>query len=58
MIFLKHYIDSMFTASDEVVLIALYKQTIRMCKEINSSALILVKIMDNKSLGSVFNISS
>ena len=35
-----------FTASDEVVLIALYEQVIRMCKKINSSALILVKLMD------------
>ena len=39
----------MFTASDEVVLIALYKQEIRICKEINSSALILVKLMDKNN---------
>ena len=39
-IVLKPYIDLMFTKSDEVVLIALYKQAIGICKEINSSALI------------------
>ena len=41
----------MFTASDEVVLFALYKQAIRMCKESNSTVLILVKLMDKKIIG-------
>ena len=38
----------MLTASDEVVLTALYKQPISMCKESNISALILVKLLDLK----------
>ena len=48
----------MFTASDEVVLISLYNQAIRIYNESNSSALMLVRLMDKKSLGSVFNRSS
>ena len=47
-IVLKPYIDLIFTASDEVVLIALYKQAICICKESNSSTLILVKLMNKK----------
>ena len=47
-IVLKPYIDLMFTTSDEVVSITLYKQVIRICTESNISAL----------LGSVFNRSS
>ena len=57
-IVLKPYIDLMFTASDEVVLISLYNQAIRIYNESNSSALMLVRLMDKKSLGSVFNRSS
>ena len=41
----------MLTASDEVVLTALYKQAIRMCKESNISTLILVKLLDLKIIG-------
>ena len=50
-IVLKPCIDLIFTANDDVVLIDLYKQTIRICKESNSSALILVKLMNKKIIG-------
>ena len=57
-IVLKPYIDLMFTAKHEVVLIVLYKEAIRTCKESNSSVLILVKLIYEKLLVSVFNRSS
>ena len=41
----------MFTAYDEAVLNALYNKAIHMCKDINSSVLILVKLMEKKIIG-------
>ena len=45
---LKLYIDLMFTASDEIVSISLYGQAINICKERNSSVMILIRLMEKK----------
>ena len=38
----------MFTKSDEKVLISLYGQAINICKERNSSVMILIRLMEKK----------
>ena len=43
---LKPYINLMVTASDEEFLSSLNKHTINMCKDSNSSAMILIKLME------------
>ena len=45
---IKPYIDSIFTKSDEKVLISLYGQAINMYKDSNSSVMILIKLMEKK----------
>ena len=41
----------MFNAYDEAVLNALYNKAIHMCKDINGSVLILVKLIEKKIIG-------
>ena len=40
----------MFNACDEAVLNTLYEQVMHMCKDNNSSVLILVKLMEYKNI--------
>ena len=52
---LKPFIDAMFVAKSEITLIALHKQACSICKESNSCVLVLLKLMEKKTLGTLFN---
>ena len=45
----------MFVAKSEITLIALYKQACSICEESNSCVLVLLKLMEKKTLGTLFN---